>query len=187
MNKVIIVEGAQGVGKTSVTRLLREKMTYTVLISLTGTPDKTPSGEKKVYIEHYSVLQMIDQCKHSDLNFVLDRSFITEKVYCKLNYTEYDFSSSNALMEYLNHLGEDYDVYYVTLVANANTLEQRLHRDKPQHANVIFNHMTSLNQQNEYLNIAKHIMDEYPSIKVRCIDSVSKTPEQIAQEIINMK
>ena len=49
--KLIIVEGAQGVGKGTVTNMLREKVPYSTLMRLSGIKDKTKeTGLKKCLI-----------------------------------------------------------------------------------------------------------------------------------------
>ena len=46
-SKIIIVEGAQGAGKTTVTDFLRYAVKYTNLYRLTGTADSSKEGKKK--------------------------------------------------------------------------------------------------------------------------------------------
>ena len=51
-SKIIIVEGPQGVGKTTITDYIRNTIPYTNLYRLSGTSDSTPSGKlksKKMY------------------------------------------------------------------------------------------------------------------------------------------
>ena len=62
-SKIIIVEGPQGVGKTTITDYIRNTIPYTNLYRLSGTSDSTPSGKlksKKMYedlIEYIEKLQ----------------------------------------------------------------------------------------------------------------------------------
>ena len=44
-SKIIIVEGAQGAGKTTITDFLRHAVKYTNLYRLTGTSDSTKEGK----------------------------------------------------------------------------------------------------------------------------------------------
>ena len=46
-SKMIIVEGAQGTGKTTVTDYIRHSIKYTNLYRLSGTSDSTKEGKKK--------------------------------------------------------------------------------------------------------------------------------------------
>ena len=132
-NKLYIVEGAQGAGKTTVSRLIREQKTYTVLMSLSGTSDKTLAGEEKVFKEHWASLRMVDDCKGCDLNFVWDRSFITERNYCLLGIKAYSFAVNyNSLMSYLNHIADDYDVHLILLTASPDVFVEDIKASSPQ-------------------------------------------------------
>ena len=46
MNKLIIIEGPQGTGKTTLANYLRENMPGSNLYRLSGQKDKTESGKK---------------------------------------------------------------------------------------------------------------------------------------------
>ena len=46
-SKLIVVEGAQGAGKTTITDFIRHSLAYTNLYRLSGTNDTTPAGKKK--------------------------------------------------------------------------------------------------------------------------------------------
>ena len=45
---IIIVEGPQGTGKTTVTNYLREEMSATDLYRLSGIKDRTITGKEKI-------------------------------------------------------------------------------------------------------------------------------------------
>ena len=46
-SKLIVVEGPQGAGKTTVTDFIRHGLKYTNLYRLCGTADSTPTGKQK--------------------------------------------------------------------------------------------------------------------------------------------
>ena len=46
-SKIVIVEGPQGVGKTTITDFLRHTLPYSNLYRLSGTADSTAAGKKK--------------------------------------------------------------------------------------------------------------------------------------------
>ena len=46
-SKIIIVEGAQGAGKTTITDFIRNAVPYTNLYRLNGTSDSTINGKEK--------------------------------------------------------------------------------------------------------------------------------------------
>ena len=71
--KLIIVEGANGVGKSTVSDYLREQMTSTNLLSLSGVADKTITGSTKSEIYHHQVLDMIRNTSKCSLNYILCR------------------------------------------------------------------------------------------------------------------
>ena len=51
-SKIIIVEGAQGAGKTTITDYIRHAIPYTNLYRLSGTADSSKEGKikaKKIY------------------------------------------------------------------------------------------------------------------------------------------
>lgn len=184
-NKLYIIEGAQGAGKTTISRLIRENKTYTVLVSLSGTSDKTLAGEEKVFKEHWASLRMVDDCKGCDLNFVWDRSFLTERNYCLLGYKEYSFSRNyNSLLAYLKHIADDYDVHLILLTASPDELATRLKRDKPQFLDVAFNVQNSINQQETYIHMLKDIKRECPNINCTTYDTNGKDPYDIVYDII---
>ena len=55
---IIIVEGPQGVGKTTFTNYLREKIASTDLYRLTGIKDKTEAGYLKIKRKYMKLLEM---------------------------------------------------------------------------------------------------------------------------------
>ena len=46
-SKLIVIEGPQGAGKTTVTDFIRHKIPYTNLYRLNGTADSSPTGREK--------------------------------------------------------------------------------------------------------------------------------------------
>ena len=46
-SKLIVIEGPQGAGKTTVTDFIRHKIPYTNLYRLNGTSDSSPTGKEK--------------------------------------------------------------------------------------------------------------------------------------------
>ena len=80
---IIIVEGPQGVGKTTFTNYLREKMSSTDLYRLSGIKDKSETGLQKMKEKYLALLEYIDKCK--DVNMIFDRTFFTEEIYSKIH------------------------------------------------------------------------------------------------------
>ena len=68
--KLIIVEGAQGSGKSPICRHMREKMTSTLLLSLSGVADKTKDGAWKSYEYHSAFLNTLFDISNCGLNTI---------------------------------------------------------------------------------------------------------------------
>lgn len=193
MNKkptVIIVEGMQGVGKGAITTLLRENIPYSTLMRLSGIADKSKeTGLQKVFQLRMSELDFIKTNANSETTFILDRSYLSEKVYCNLGYKEYDFQQqTNILNEKLNELTEFFNVYIVVLALEDNAeeiLKERLQRDKADFPHSKFNVENSLRQQTEYINEAFKIWQDYSNIKTGIVYN-NKEPKEVCEEIMRI-
>ena len=113
-SKLIVVEGAQGAGKTTITDFLRYSLSYTNLYRLCGTSDSTKTGLKKATDMYENLLDYIHKMENLSINLVFDRTFFTEENYCRLGKKEYSFTEEyNKLLERFAKL--DFDIYYITL------------------------------------------------------------------------
>ena len=159
---IIIVEGPQGVGKTTFTNYLRENMSATDLYRLTGIKDKTETGHKKIKLKYDKLMDYINAC--TDVNMVFDRTFFTNEIYSRLGFLEYDFSDTfNELLEKLDNI--DAQVYLIVLyLKDELEYEKRLKRDKHQYQK--FSVESSINQQNEYLKLADEVKEKTKNINV---------------------
>ena len=153
--KLVIIEGCQGSGKSTLSNRLREEVKYSTLIKLCGLP---PIEDQKYEIAQYhrEFLTMISLMSHLPITFILDRSFLSEHVYAKL-YKDYEFS--NETTEFLLYLQEmELEVLFVLLTADKETLTERLHRPgKEQYQNIEYKADESIKQQNEYTKVFKRI------------------------------
>lgn len=184
--RLIIVEGAQGVGKTSTTNLLREKILYSNLVRLTGTADSSITGRDKIFSSYLGLLRWMDSAQGCDLNFILDRSFISERVYCIEGRKAYDFKSEyNYLVEYLARL-DKYKILLVLLTANSDTIASRLKRDKPEFNNTCFNIDKSLLQQFHYQELIPKIHSTFNNVHMGIFDTSNITVEYLVDDIISM-
>lgn len=159
---IIIVEGAQGAGKTTFTNYLREKMSATDLYRLTGIKDKTETGRKKIEKKYLKLLEYIEACE--DVNMIFDRTFFTEEIYGRLGFKSYSFTDTyKKLLNKLDSL--DFDIYLVILyLKDTKVFEERIKRDKHQYQ--AFTVESSIKQQNEYLKLAEEVEKETKNIKV---------------------
>lgn len=183
MPRVVIVEGPQGAGKTTITNWLREQMFSTILMRLTGVRDKSQVGELKAYKYHYSLLNAISMTDQCDVDYILDRSFLTEYVYCQLGYKPYTFENKyRTLCEFLDkQIANNYDVIFINLyVGNMMRLADRLHRDKP--AYQTFDLQNSIDQQEKYREIiGADMASRCPHVKFYHMDSGQNWRYELSQ------
>lgn len=171
-SKIIIVEGAQGAGKTTITDYLRYAVKHTNLYRLSGVSDATITGLEKSSKMYYDLLEYMKKLENLDINLLFDRTFFTEENYCRLGKKEYSFTEVyNDLMEKFSKL--DFDIYYLTLYLEDESLfEERLKREgKVEPAYAKFSGENSVKQQREYLKMADEIKEKYPNIKVFNIEN----------------
>lgn len=183
---LIIIEGAQGVGKGTITTMLREKIPYSTLMRLSGIKDKSmETGLEKVYALRKNELAFILNCANTDTTFVLDRFYLSEKVYCNLGYKSYNFQDeTNLLNEDLNELSNHYNVYVIGLILEDTSLyQERLNRDKAVFEHSKFNTDNSVKQQQEYIKEITNIKENYPKINCLLLDN-SSTPQKTFNQII---
>ena len=171
-SKIIILEGPQGVGKTTITDYIRNVIPYTNLYRLSGTADITKTGKEKAKIMYEDLVDYIEKLQNKSVNLLFDRTFFTEEVYCRLGFKEYTFTDVyNNLLDRLAKM--DFDIYYITLyLSDENEFAKRLDREgKAKVKYTEFNKKSSVNQQNEYLKLADEIKEKYKNINVIKIDN----------------
>ena len=171
-SKIIILEGPQGVGKTTITDYIRNAIPYTNLYRLSGTADTTKTGKEKARIMYEDLVDYIEKLQNKSVNLLFDRTFFTEEVYCRLGFKEYTFTDVyNNLLDRLAKM--DFDIYYITLyLSDENEFAKRLDREgKAKVKYTEFNKKSSVNQQNEYLKLADEIKEKYKNINVIKIDN----------------
>lgn len=185
-SKIIIVEGPQGVGKTTITDHIRNSIPYTNLYRLYGTSDATITGKTKSEHMYNSLMNYIETLKNMDVNLVFDRTFFSEEIYCRLGFKQYSFTDIyEKLLKELATL--DFDIYYITLyLGDTSKYEERLSRKgKAKVKYAKFDIDSSVKQQNEYLKMADEIEKKYKTIKVIKYDT-NKELEVIKNEISEM-
>lgn len=166
-SKLIVVEGAQGAGKTTITDFLRYSLSYTNLYRLCGTSDSSKEGKKKAEDMYINLLEYIKKMENKNINLVFDRTFFTEENYCRLGKKDYTFTDVyEKLLEEFSKL--DFEIYYITLyLEDVEKYNARLDRkDKAAFKNSKFEAENSINQQRVYLQMAEEIKEKYPNIHV---------------------
>ena len=165
-SKLIVVEGPQGAGKTTVTDYIRHSLTYTNLYRLSGTSDSSPEGLNKAKKMYEDLLEYLEKLENTNINLLFDRTFFTEENYCRLGKKQYSFTEVyNKLLERFSKL--DFEIYYITLyLENTEIYNQRLQRgEKADVAYAKFGAQKSIEQQKVYLEMAEEIKEKYPNIK----------------------
>mgnify|MGYP000740652185 CR=1 FL=1 len=185
-SKIIIVEGAQGAGKTTVTDFLRYAVKYTNLYRLTGTSDSSIEGKKKATIMYDNLLNYMKTLENLSINLLFDRTFFTEEIYCRLGFKDYSFTDVyERLVEELSKM--DFKIFYFTLyLKDEGQFEKRLARAGkavPKYAK--FKAESSINQQREYLKMAEEIKQKYPNINVVNIQN-DRDFEEVKKELIDI-
>lgn len=166
-SKLIVVEGPQGAGKTTITDFLRHSLSYTNLYRLCGTSDSTPTGKKKAEDMYVDLIEYMKKMENKSINLVFDRTFFTEENYCRLGKKQYSFSDVyEKLLEDFSKL--DFEIYYITLYLSDESLyNERLNREgKAVFQGSKFEASNSINQQRMYLKMAEEIKEKYPNINV---------------------
>ena len=184
-SKLIVVEGAQGAGKTTVTDFLRYSLSYTNLYRLCGTSDTSKEGKKKAEEMYINLLEYIKKMENKSINLVFDRTFFTEENYCRLGKKDYTFTDVyEKLLEDFSKL--DFEIYYITLyLKDVEKYNTRLDRkDKATFKNSKFEAENSINQQKVYLEMAEDIKKKYPNIKVANISN-DRDFEETKKELRN--
>lgn len=171
-SKLIIVEGAQGAGKTTITDYLRDSLKHTNLYRLNGISDSTKAGYEKSKKMYDNLLEYMKNLENLNINLVFDRTFFTEENYCRLGFKEYIFTDAyNELVEKLVNL--DFDIYYITLfLSDESKFEERLNRDGkagPDYAK--YKSENSIKQQKVYLEMADELKEKCTNIKIINIDT----------------
>ena len=166
--KLIIIEGAQGAGKTTLTDYIRNRLPYTNLYRLSGHSDSSEQGYFKSKKVFDALLEYVKALENSDVNLLFDRTFFSEEVYTRLGYKEYLFTPEyQKYVELLNSL--DYEIYFIVLyLEDTENFKRRLNREgKAKVDYAKFDVTNSVNQQNMYLKLADEILEsEYKNIHV---------------------
>lgn len=166
-SKIIVIEGAQGVGKTTITDYLRHTIPYTDLYRLAGISDSTPTGREKNQKRYNDLLEYMKKLENQSINLLFDRTFFSEEIYGRLGFKQYKFTDIyEDLLDRLSKL--DFDIYYITLyLEDENLFSERLIREgKGTTAYAKYTEQSSINQQREYLKMSEEVERKYSNIHV---------------------
>lgn len=182
---IIIIEGPQGVGKSTMANFLRDNLASSNLYRLTGIKDKTKTGYDKNKRMYLNLLNYMEELEDTELNLIFDRTFFTEQVYCLLGFKEYKFDDVyERLVQKLNAL--DFNIYYVVLYLNDTSIyEKRLKRQHHQYQ--AFSIESSVNQQNTYLKLADNLKEENINVLKIATDNYEKAYNELINSIPILK
>ena len=157
---IIIIEGPQGSGKSTMANFLRDNLASSNLYRLTGIKDKSKSGYEKNKTMYLGLINYMESLEETELNLIFDRTFFTEQVYATLGYKDYKFDDVyERLVRKLSEL--DFNIYFVVLyLKDTNIYETRLKRQHHQYQS--FSVDNSVKQQELYLKLIDDI--EYKNI-----------------------
>ena len=74
-SKLIVIEGAQGAGKTTYADYVRYSLSYTNLYRLCGTADSSKTGLEKATNMYETLLDYMEKLENTSINLVFDRTF----------------------------------------------------------------------------------------------------------------
>ena len=179
-NKLIIVEGPQGTGKTSLTNYLRDNLASSNLYRLAGHRDKSEDGKGYSGIMYDALLSYLEKMQYVPVTLIFDRTVFSEEVYARLGYKPYTFSDIYyKVLKRLNRL--NCKIYFLSLYLEDESLyEKRLIRER-HHNYQSFSAQNSIDQQNIYKELGDEIKKKYKNIKVYRIamDDFDKAYEKI--------
>lgn len=156
--KIIIFEGARGVGKSTIVAQLRYQLNQVISMNLTGNKEDSIEGRDRVY-NHFMNLHSFfknEQAGSSPFTYILDRFYFSELVYSNLYKQNYSFQLQyDSLQLATRELIEDgVELVVVHVVANEKRLKSHLRREgkaalfgKGDLADTV---QASLKQQEEY-------------------------------------
>ena len=163
-SRIIIVEGPQGTGKSTLASYLRDNIAGSNLYRLSGQKDKTETGLQYSTRMYNYLLNYMEDMQDIPMDLIFDRTFTTEEVYARLGYKDYSFTQIYYnLLERLNEL--NYDIHYFNLcLDNTELFRERLARPE-HHQYQAFSLKNSVDQQHMYKVISSEVA-YYPNINV---------------------
>ena len=156
--KMVIVEGPQGSGKTTLANYLRDNIPGANLYRLSGQKDKTLTGLEHSRKMYDALFEYLTKMQSVPMDMIFDRTFTTEEVYSRLGYKDYSFTEDYQLyLKLLERL--EYDIYYFSLyLRDVELYRQRL--DRGGHHNYqAFSVDSSREQQETFLELSHDLSD----------------------------
>ena len=184
MNRLIIIEGPQGTGKTTLANYLRENIPGSNLYRLSGQKEKEETGKlisKKMY---EALLDYLEKMVDIPMDLIFDRTFFTEEVYARLRYKQYSFTDVyQSLLD--RFLKLNYEIYFINLyLEDTSIYEKRLKREH--HNYQAFSVESSIDQQNVYKEIGEKLRQNGVNVCFLCMDDFNKAYDKV-NKLLNIK
>lgn len=184
MNRLIIIEGPQGTGKTTLANYLRENIPGSNLYRLSGQKEKEETGKlisKKMY---EALLDYLEKMVDIPMDLIFDRTFFTEEVYARLRYKQYSFTDVyQSLLD--RFLKLNYEIYFINLyLEDTSIYEKRLKREH--HNYQAFSVESSIDQQNVYKEIGEKLKQNGVNVCFLCMDDFNKAYDKV-NKLLNIK
>lgn len=157
-SRLIIIEGPQGTGKTTLANYLRETIPGSNLYRLSGQRDKTVLGKQYSLDMYNALLDYLKVMQNIPMDIIFDRTFFTEEVYARLGYKEYQFT--DVYNELLNRLASlNYKIFYLNLyLKNLELFRERIDR-KEHHLYQPFSLESCEKQQSTYNKVFEEMLE----------------------------
>lgn len=183
--KNIIIEGARGTGKSTVSQIVRGNILNSTLINFTGFNEGGEEGYRKTMKYYNSWFRFFRDMKGTETIYVHDRFYFSEMVYSFL-YKDYSFEEE---FQIFNHrLKHSFDEVHLVLltITDEEELARRLSRNKKELFGRVAEDVTnSFKQQYFYLHFL-HRIPMKTGIKYHELAVDGLTPDEVAQKIIDI-
>lgn len=153
---MVIIEGPQGTGKSTLANYLRDNISSANLYRLSGQKDKTMNGFNNSVAMYDALFKYLKDMEIVKMYMIFDRTFMSEEVYSRLGYKEYSFFNEYA--KYAKLLNElNYNIHYFNLyLEDTDLFIKRLDRES-HHNYQAFSKESSVMQQNAYKSVASEL------------------------------
>lgn len=193
MLDITIFEGSRGCGKSTLARMMRDRISESTLINPTGFHTDGELGLHTVSYYYGAWTLFLNDMIGHDSHIIFDRFYFSEMVYSFL-YKNYDFTSefkhlNNQLMD-LAREEVNIDIFFL-YNTNKKELSDRLIRNKVPFATAEDTVEESISQQKRYSimfdSFQKNIAYPDSPIKLHYINTEGITTEDIYSEILQLK
>jgi thymidylate kinase len=181
--KIVILEGHRLTGKSTIAKILRNKVNYATLINPTGFPDKGKAGLDKISRYYVNWFAFLSGFQNDDITFMFDRFMFSEVVYSRL-YKDYDFQNYFDTILQLMVQKADVELIFIEL-DNDKELRNRAKRDKVLFADVSEDLEELAKQRDGYRQLEKELRDmDLPNLNITKIQVGESSSADIANIII---